>query len=277
MLIGTDESGNVIGGGDSAGLRTWIVVERVSGRLRSPFRATFGGFFSRSPECLAADMEAILEDLSARYRGTELTVCLPPTSAPFDVMTQVGILTRRGAELEFTDKNYHVDLDVWSAASMSKGNRKKLRQWNELEGSVRQACRGELEDVYEVVRANRESLGVKPSVTREDLRRLMDTFPGSYDLYLGEVSGQIAASAVVVAVAQRTNYVFYWADSAAFRHLSPVVALHVHLVQTYRALGKTVLDLGIATEAGVDNAGLIRFKKGLGAIDSPKFTFRLTL
>jgi len=276
-LIGVDWNDRIQQSASHTDLRTWIAVELRGADLRSPCRATFGGFYSQG-NFIHSDIERIIAWLSARNRASRLKIYLPPNYLlPFDSENQLKILKGLGAQISFTDLNFHIPTTSWSTQSLSKGNRKKLRQWNEAGGVVERVGIERLPDIYEIFEANRTALGVTPSISLADLSKLIGAFSEDYQLYVGRLAIDLAAVAVLVRVTNNTNYVFIWADRITYRHLSPVVALCEHLVSVSRYGGVDVLDLGTASVQGVTNHGLARFKQNLGAVETYKYFVDLPL
>jgi hypothetical protein len=263
---------------DASQYRTWLVINQKPDGLRSPCRATFGGAFSREIEFLSLDLKNIIFGLKENFAGKRLEILLPPEHLnEFDPVTQLRVLSDLGATVDFVERSNYLLLNEWNHADLSKGNRKKLRQWIESNGVIEQVDNNRISEVYEIIRLNRLTLGVEPSISLEGLQSLFSSFPTEYSLYLGRVNHENAVAAVVVQNSLSQNYVFFWADTAMFRHLSPVVAMCDFLVQSARDNGMSFLDLGAAQIDGVDIPGLVRFKSNLGAVPSPKYQISITL
>jgi hypothetical protein len=272
FFSGITHSGHYEEGRDHHVFRTWACFDLTSNGLRSPCRATFGGYWSVAPTHFESDVEDCLLEMKSRYPSKTITFYLPPIDPVSEkVSSQLEILSRSGFEIDFVDSNFLISTQEWSLTDLSKGNRKKLRQWNEAGGHIGEVGLGSLPNVYEVIRLNRLSLGVKPSITLDDLTKLAVGLDSSYNFYIASIDGQTAAVAVTVEARSTSKYVFFWADVAEYRHLSPVVALCAHLIDVCNHEKKRFLDLGISTEDGLPNPGLIRFKRNLGASECPKF------
>ena len=278
FFAGVSQTGDYFESQDHSSFRTWIVVEESSSGLKSPCRATFGGFFTIDKGTFASDLRAIVSGIKLRHPGQLFRIYLSPEHADlFAASEQKDLLAACGFSTEFVDLDYYIEVKTWDESRLSKGNRKKLRQWREAGGQVTRADVSEIKDIYEVIRVNRESLGVEPSITLEKLENLVEQFPDNYELYIGRIGLEIAAVAVTVNTHVNTKYVFFWADVQEYRILSPVVAMCAHLVRISELAGISVLDLGISTEDGVRNEGLIRFKSNLGAEPSMKYMLRLQI
>jgi len=278
FLAGIDFLNNFSIGLDFSLYRTWMVINRNPEGLRSPCRATFGGAFSRDIDALPSDLKNLILGLKTNFPATHLEILLPPTHlTEFDPLTQLRILSDLGATVDFVERSNFLPLEDWSLSNMSKGNRKKYRQWIESNGTIKNVGVNYISDVYEIIRLNRLALGVEPSINLEGLQSLFSNFPAEYSLYLGQINNENAVAAVVVQNSLFQDYVFFWADTLMFRHLSPVVAMCDFLAQSAREKGRSFLDLGAAQIDGVDIPGLVRFKTNLGAIPSDKYQISLTL
>jgi hypothetical protein len=272
FFVGVNHDGAYEQSRHHADFRTWASVDSFGQSLRSPCRATFGGFWSVSDDTLEVDIAQTLDELRSRFPDQTLTFYLPAENATlFDVTTQKTVMERSGLVVDFIDRNFSIDVNSWDFSSLSKGNRKKFRQWKEVGGVVSRADGDALPTIYEVIRLNRLSLGVIPSISLEDLTKLSHNFFKEYEFYVASVDGCIAAVAVTIETVATSKYVFFWADALEFRHLSPTVAICEHLISVCREQHKTELDLGISTVRGDFNLGLMRFKRNLGASDFAKF------
>ncbi len=263
---------------DFSQYRTWMVINQNPDGLRSPCRATFGGAFSREISFLASDLEKIIIGLKENFAGKRLEILLPPEHlSEFDPKTQLRILSELGATVDFVERSNYLPLAEWDHSNLSKGNRKKLRQWIESSGTIEKVDVNHITEVYEIIRLNRLALGVEPSIRLEGLQSLFSNFPAEYSLYLGQVNNENAVAAVVVQSSLHQDYVFFWADTSMFRHLSPVVAMCDFLVESARERGMSFLDLGAAQIDGEDIPGLVRFKANLGAVPSSKYQISIRL
>jgi hypothetical protein len=276
VVAGVDFNSRFVMGRGSDALRTWTILTTERDLVRSPCRATFGGFWTRDAGSLGSDVTIIVNGLADTYRHSDLVFYLAPEIlSEFKSDAVREVLESLGATVDYVDLDFSIDVQSWSEAEMSKGNRKKLRQWREVGGTVRRVQMDTFDIVYEIVLQNRLSLGVKPSISSADLRKLMEQFPEHYSLYLAEIAGEPAACAVTIDLSKPTKYVFFWADRPEHRNFSPVVAVCAELIAECTRQSKPRLDLGISTEMGRLNPGLIRFKQNLGASESSKYQLRI--
>ena len=272
FFAGISFAGRYLESSDHTLFRTWIVLDQFNQGLKSPCRATFGGFFSFDIDTLFSDIELTVAGITKNYPGQLLTLYLPPEHYEFfRSEEQRHVLESLGFSFDFIDVNYSLLTKTWDQSLLSKGNRKKLRQWNEAEGEIVEANASDLKDVYEVIKINRRSLGVEPSISLEGLRKLVSSFTDNYHLFIGRVENNIASAAVTVDTHLGAKYVFFWADVSEYRHLSPVVAICSHLIELCKRDQISVLDLGCSTEDGIPMDGPMRFKSNLGAERNHKY------
>jgi len=185
--------------------------------------------------------------------------------APSQFTTQLPNSIRTSSR---NDPCHYLHLPSWSTASISKGNRKKLRQTTEAGCEYHQLDSSRLNDVYNLLDSNRKINSLKMPVSFELLQRQMEQFPDNYALHMLRIGNEIASAAITVDVWPKVNYVFMWAHSAAWASLSPTVALCAGIVDWNRSRGIELVDLGTSGTAFDEQMSLSRFKENLGGIRS---------
>ncbi len=243
--------------------------------LKSPGRATFGGIWISTGIPTDTYFVNLYRSVFEQLRIVgQIKVTLPPEYFyPEIFLNQSKALGACGFEKRYSDHNFHIDLSQWTPAMLSKGNRKKIRQFADAGGEIILGSHADFAIAHDILRINRENRGVKISMDREKFIRNLFEFPGNYKTYLAKVKSDVAAVAYVVRVSEQVNYVLFWGDDIKFRHLSPVASLLNHLITVSRDEGCAVLDLGISSVDGVLDDGLARFKTNLGAIETFKATY----
>jgi hypothetical protein len=245
-------------------------------KIKSPGRATFGGIWVGNN---IATSELYCELYSSIFKqlGTqrEIEITFPPDYFFHSMFAPQHLaLIRLGFKNSYSDVNFHIELDEWSYHFMSKGNRKKNRQFENLGGDIMIANENDYLAAYDVLKKNREARGVKLTMDRDKFIQNLVNLPTKYKLYLAKIANEIAAVAYVVRISEQVDYVLFWGDSQEFRHLSPVASMLKFLVAESKHLGCKTLDLGISSVDGDLDIGLARFKKNLGGIETFKRTFR---
>jgi hypothetical protein len=245
---------------------------------RIPGSITFGGFWPLDRSCISLDEYRILynrlKSINNNYQLQEIK--LPPEYFYPEIFKNQKDYLLEFTQLKFIyEVNNHIELRNWSESKMSHGNKKKVRQFAKKFGIVREAEANEYEKCIDVLIQNRNNIGIKLSLTKEEILKLLSDLPQHYFIYMAEIGSNICAVAFIVTLDDSTNYVLYWGDSPEFRHLSPVTSLFLELVRISTFTNKLYLDLGISSLNGEINEGLYRYKKNLGSEDSKKYIFRL--
>ncbi len=243
--------------------------------IKSPGKATFGGLWISDGEPTVSFYKDLYQNLFDLINPLSVkTVVLPPMFFyPHVFENQSKALESLGFTKQFDDVNFHIEIDRWSPKLLSKGNRKKIRQFFEAGGEVVHGTESDYIEAYNVLKGNREHRGVKISMDLEKFTRNLVELPQFYSLYLAKVGPSIAGVAYVVKISEEVNYVLFWGDDVTFRHFSPVASLLNYLVAISKRDGFSCLDLGISSVDGVLDNGLARFKQNLGAIETLKPTY----
>jgi hypothetical protein len=158
----------------------------------------------------------------------------------------------------------------------SRGNRKRVRAFTDLGGLVRRAAESELNAAFDLLKANRERRGVQLSIDREKFLKLATTQPNLYRCWLAIADSQLMGAALTVELDEKSTYVLYWGDSLRGREVSVSASICLYLLVTVASEGKAFLDLGISSNAGQVDEGLLRFKSNLGAETYSQFRFSLS-
>ena len=188
-----------------------------------------------------------------------------------------SVALNNGFRIAYSDLNHAFDLNSlgrWEQYSMSlpRASRKNYRRSVE-EGLVFSECPYErFDEVYGVIEKNRAEKGFPLRMTREHLFGMLSLHGVSIRLFAIMDNTDIVASAVIFDVTETVSQVVYWGDMSAHRHKRPMALLAVSLVDYYRELGKTVLDVGPSSESGVVNEGLADFKRSIGCFEAEKVT-----
>ena len=245
--------------------------------LKSPGVGSFGGLYPSEPNL---DWNRAWKELFSNFpKNFSLEVIFPPAYFEpniFSSQTQ-SLIDAYQPEL-IVDVNHHVQIFGEPLALLSKGNRKKFRQFEEAGGEVRRGSKTDLFEAVLILEKSRERLGVKLSMSSDQIENALTLLPERYTLYIAKIGTEKVASALTVSITSECLYVLYWGDDAeSWRHLSPVTALFTGIYIDAARDGYKVLDLGTSSVNGELNLGLARFKENLGAIRSPKIKASIKL
>lgn len=279
VVTAHDPAGRPIG--SVAGVRDGM--EFVSG-----YSAPFGGVDlareRETPENVAVLVAMLLREIE-RNAFRSVTIKLAPACYGENQPIVLYTLLNHGFSVARTELNQHLDLsglhdvDGWVAGLRRpalKALTHGLREDHRLE-----VCDSDIDvaESYALLAANRARKGRQLSLSLDyvlDLRRRLR--PHVQMLRL-RVEGTPLAAALVYDVAPRRRLVVAWGDADHGRAVSPMPLLAHGLVD--RALGDGIhtLDLGVSNHPVPDpvagllpDAGLVQFKRGLGARTEPRFT-----
>lgn len=251
---------------------------RINGSVvEVPGGATFGGWYPTGSSTLTdADYVGLYRSLLEEHASSTLIVRLPPKYfLPEVFLPQVEAL-RQLPSVEVTDVNFSIYLNDDSGnLSFSRGNRKRVRQFAEAAGKIRECLDSERSSAYDLLQDNRSRRGAQLSMSRSSFLATLAENPEDYRCWLAHVEGEILGAALTVQISDETLYVLYWGDSVAGRQMSVVASICDFLIRLAKDEGSLFLDLGISSVAGVVDDGLKRFKENLGAFAFPQQTFEL--
>jgi hypothetical protein len=275
LLVGLDNDGNFVQiQNDDERIENFkirLTLRNDLDGITIPGKATFGGVW---PAATISEFKKLFGEIGRLGGSTDAVWTLPPEYFyPEIFLSQIQLIEELGGILLFNDSSFHIAVDDWDLSLLSKGNRKKIRQCQAQGVQFRPGNNDDLPQIYDLIRRNRISKGVTPSVSFDQLVTAARIFPNEYQFFALYLSDDLIASAVTVMITPDIRYVYMWADDDNFRLFSPVAMLCKEIVEDSRKNGIKIVDLGTASVAGVLDPGLARFKINLGAVQTKKPTF----
>ena len=268
--------------GSARVISTAWFAEYESGHARSGARGPYGGFAESAsglPISVAARVLTTTES-ELRSRGiSRVSITLPPAAHDRDVHAEwMNVYLRAGYRSTIADLNYHVQVtETDLSARMNSGNRAVVRTASRKGLFARALQASERAEAYAVNAQNRARRGRRMTMSLDALLQMDDALPDTvcwFGVFAGE---RMIAASVCLRVSPRIVYVFYLGEADGAERQSPVTILVSHIHDWCRDHGVALLDLGIATEAGVPNEGLMAYKRNLGFEVSPKYTLEKEL
>lgn len=234
--------------------------------FNSSLIGTFGGVYALNHEKINIFLINSINFLSKEYGVTSFKFRLPPDHLiDFNQKSQIQCLLDLGFIICLIEMNYSIELGNWSTDLMSKGNRKKLKQCVDNNLIFKNLEFDSFETIYNLLEANRLSLGTKLSVNFLKLSKLIKSFPDKYFLFGVFYQDNLIAAAVCVETFPTNLYVFYWGDDINFRHFSPITFLANEIIKFAKFRNYDYLDLGTVGPDGQYLKSLARYKQNLGA------------
>jgi len=120
-------------------------------------------------------------------------------------------------------------------------------------------------DGYDVLERNKARRGARMRYPLSYVRALEAALPGRIRMQVLRHAGQAIAAALVYRIDAGTDYVAAWGDAGHDLKHSPMNLVAFRLVEDALAARLRLLDLGISSDAGRADDGLIAFKRHVGA------------
>ena len=272
----------VMDGATGASIAGGWFAETAPGEARSGVRGPFGALhtpYEPLPIALATRMVAATEEELRARDIVRVRITLPPAAhQPASHAEWMNVYLRLGYLPAPPDLNYHVLVDdIPLLDRMNNGNRAIVRT-AERKGMVARALQpDERADAFSVIVANRARRARPVTMSLESLLEMESTIPGVTHWFGVFKGGRMLAASVCMRLSPRCCYVFYLGEVDGMDRLSPVTLLVSHIHDWCRCHGASMLDLGIATESGVPNEGLMTYTRNLGFDVSPKYTLEKEL
>ena len=260
--------------------RLGIILGQRGNVLKSPFSAPFGGMEERGGQSVEWYVGA--SELLRQYiagSGCEGVVSLPPVT--YDghecYSKQLCALMSAGSAVAYTDYNYHYELGRARLfeESCSRAARKNFAKASRFQWTfeVLAGAECDIERVYGIIKANRESHGYPLRMSLEDVKATAGIIACTF-LVLSH-DGVDVAAVLAYDVTPDVSQVIYWGDVPGYSDMRPMNMLANETFRHFADRGKRCLDIGPSSSSGEPSIGLCDFKASLGCTLTPKFTLTL--
>ncbi len=249
--------------------------------LRSHFSAPFGGFHCKGENIYTSVVESFIQDLivfAQTENIKEMDITLPPDIyCPRSNTKIVNALSRFGFKMQLPDITNCVDLRKFNNVYTHNASRTYYNQALNKGLTFAEATSTlEKEYIYKIIVENRARMGRPIFMKLDDILITSTIFPTDFFKVLN-AAGEITAGAILYRPHKEIVYALFWGDAIEGRSDRAMDFLILNLWIYYKAAGFTYIDLGISTEAGNPNEGLLRFKETHECTSSLRYTFTWTL
>jgi hypothetical protein len=250
---------------------------RQADKAISPCRGTFGSIEmnARLPVQYLDFFIREIDAFAMKQRMKQIEI----KSYPFCYDQQVSAtltnsLLRQGYHLLHTELNYHLPVTTKAFTdNLHHSGKRRLQKCIYNGFTCGEEKKPDFSAIYQMIVQNRERKGHPVSMNFADFRQLFSDFPGIYKIFAVRDRSRVVAVTVAVEINKRILYYFLPAHDEAYNTYSPMVLLIQCLYNYCQQMGFTLFDLGISTDKGVPNYGLMRFKQNMGADASLKLSF----
>jgi len=254
-----------------------LVAGVRDGWLLSPFSAPFGGFHFRKEVMYISEIEEFLKALKIfvaekKYLGVKIT--LPPDIYHLTINSKlVKALFKEGYKDEVLDLTNWVELQDFQDRFSQKNSKEYYKQAvrNNLE-FTKTTDGADQYEIYNLIVENRKKFGRPIYMSYQDIQDTAKLWPVDY-FKVTSNEHNILAGAIIYHSSPKIAFALFWGDNDEGRQLRAMDYLTFHLWTHYRDLDYRYMDLGISTEDGQPNEGLLRFKESHEAVSSLKYRF----
>ena len=258
-----------------------LIAGIKNGFILSPFSAPFGGFHFRNEKTYISEIDNFLSSLkdyivSESLKGIE--IILPPDiySQTFNAKA-INSFARNGFRSDIPEITGWVNLEsfnnVFTQSNSREYYRQALRNGLVFEHATDESDRRE---IYNLIRENRAKFGRPLFMSYDDIVATGSLWPVDYFKVM-TTDKSIVASAILYQNHPEIVYAVFWGDNETGRPLRAMDFLAFNLWSYYKNLGYKYIDLGISTETGNPNEGLLRFKESHESVSSVRYKFRWNL
>ncbi len=254
-----------------------LVAGIKNGVMSSPFSAPFGGFHFRNEITYISEIDnflCLLKDYIQINGLKRLEITIPPDiyHKTFNAKT-INSFIRSGFNSTLPEITNWVPLENFDGSFLQKNSREYYRQ--ALRNHLAFSCtdnRNDFAEIYNLICENRKKFGRPIHMTLNDILNTGALWPVDF-FKVTNRGGAIVASAIFYRFRSDICYAVFWGDNDEGRPLRAMDFLTYNLWDYYKKMGYKSIDLGISTEDGSPNEGLLRFKESHDAVSSLRYKF----
>lgn len=262
-----------------------LIGVRTEGTIDCGYKAPYGGpDIVRTGESTSAIIQFMRDAIvSARQTGANtLRVRARPSYHSINEASVLFALFSLGFSVESCE--FSQGIDVTRYASVEHYIRElKASQRNQIRRGLSQTEFSEVETeagwniAYDLLSLNRSFHARTLKFSLSYLLHLREVFPHRLSMYLLQAENRPIAAALVYRVGPRIDHIVAWGDDKTRREIAPVGTIAVHLIDRAIREKVEILDIGISSENGKPDDGLITFKRHTLAIPDLRLNFVRTL
>ena len=249
-------------------------------RAVSPLAAPFGSveFVQTLSDAVLNDvLNALVDEARATGAPRLRLVNYPHCYAPEQALRLTNQLLQRGFRVVADHQTFYLPVTREAFENtIDASERRRLRKCRRARFRFAHWDSPDLDAVTSFLIRTRRQRGYELTLPAERLRRLIQTFPDQFSIFVVSDGPTIAALTVAVRVRDDILYNFLPASDPGYHDHSPMVLLTDGLFGYCQERQIRLLDLGVSLDGGCQpKLSLLRFKRNLGALESPKLTFEM--
>jgi hypothetical protein len=249
----------------------------------SPLKATFGGiefYEDILEEDLLEFMSQIIQFLkSLNIESAEINSYPEGYFTEYQNKILQNCFWKLHFQVKYTEQNYEFLITDNSFYETVIGSSAKqlLRTYYKKGYTFKQEFNPDFEWIHAFIARSRLRKNRPMTMSLEQLTEHFKKFPKNFQLFSVTHSNTIVAIGVTIKINNYILYTFYLADDESYLKDSPTTFLLSGIYEYGKQNNYKILDFGIATDKGILNEGLARFKQSLGAKMSEKKAYIILL
>ena len=254
-----------------------LIAGIKDGIINSPFSAPFGGFHFQHNLHYTREIDDFilkLQSFIANKGLKKINITLPPDIYHQSMNAKFcNSLIRNGFCNDLLEITNWINLKKFKGEYSYRDSRTYYRQAVKHDLSFHEINNlSHKEMAYRLIKESRERMKRPIYMTFEDLQKMTELWSVDY-FCVSEPSGDMVASAIFYRGHPTIAFAVFWGDSEDGRPLRAMDYLLYNLWIHYKKLGYEYIDLGVSTESGIPNTGLLRFKETHDCTSSLRFSF----
>ncbi len=255
-----------------------LIAGIKDGVLKAPFSAPFAGFHCKSENIYASEIELFLQDLITyaqieSIREMHITIA-PEIYSPSSNAKIVNAMIGLGFQMQLPEIFNHVNLLSFKNEYTHGASRTYYNQAIKKGLTFSNATSlHDKEAIYSIIVANRVRMKRPIYMSFDDIMKTTSIFSVDFFKVLN-AEGTIVAGAIMYREHKEIIYALFWGDTLVGRVDRAMDYLIFNLYSHYKSAGYSYIDLGISTEAGIPNNGLLRFKETHECKSSLRYSFK---
>ena len=249
----------------------------------SPLRATFGGFEFNvgilEEELLEFISQVIHFLQSIKIEKIEINSYPEGYITDYQIKILQNSLQKLNFLVKYLEQNYEIPITNKSFYESVKGSTAKqlLRTYDKKGFIFQQELNPDFAFIHGFIARSRERKNRPMTMSLEQIMEHFKKFPKNFNLFSVTHTNTLVSVGVTIKINADILYIFYLADDENYLKDSPTTFLLSGIYEYGKQNNFKLLDFGIATDKGILNEGLTKFKQSLGAKMSEKKTYILLL
>ncbi|AUD01375.1 GNAT family N-acetyltransferase [Spirosoma pollinicola] len=248
----------------------------------SPIAAPFGSieFTAALPDAALDQFILVLTDAARQAGATHLRlVNYPHCYAAWQTDRLIQALLTYGFTLAERNQTFFLPVDNrLFENSIVPAEQRRLRKCRKANFTFAHWQTPVIAEVVEFIQNTRQQQGYPLTICADRLTGLLHEFPDQFVVFSVHNGPQLIALTIAVRVRHDILYNFMPASDPAYNSFSPMVLLIAGIYGYCQQQKIQLFDLGMALDSNRQlKPGLMRFKRNLGAQESPKFVFEKAL